>query len=293
MSQVQNFGGNTTAVGNGSETWVWNDANNDGSVNAGDKVVRTHQGDASVFSYVVGTGEGLLSWGDPHLDNVSFGSGESSFVSSLNSLFQDAKDGTLNNASLLGAADQSLASTGARSNIGDYHADMKLVLADGRTSIEHDVVGDVGGVKLNENIDLNLLDASGRAMTLTIREIYNGNGGGGQMSIANTTGNSAAQAVNDASALPEMYEWSGANVRVGVRLFGDDYGTADYAHIIGVDGTVTAGIGKVTASAMEAFDLALGGGVPILQFANAMRDDDEPGTAAQPAVARATPAARS
>ena len=210
-------------------------------------------------------------------------------------MMQASKSGSVD-ASLIAAADHSLAVNGARSNIGDYHADMKFVMADGQTSIEHDVVtyGTYGGIdiKINDHIDINLLDSNGKAMTLTIREIWADNGGGGQMAIADTTGNAAAQAVADAKALPVMYEWSGANVRVGVRLFGDDHGTADYAHIISADGTVTAGTGEVTDAAVEHFDEVLRGGAPILQFAIGMNNDDDERDDGQPAAVRAAPAAK-
>jgi hypothetical protein len=275
MSQVQQFGGNTTAVSSGSASYVWNDANNDGVVNTGDVVVRTHQSDASVFTYVVGRGEGMYSWGDPHMDNVMFDAGgEAAFTSSLNGLFQDAKDGTLNNAGLVTAAEQSLATNGRRSNIGDYHADMVLVLGDGRTRVEHDVVGN--DIKMNENIDINLLDANGQKMTLTIKEIWAGNGGAGQMSIADTTASVSAQAVVDASDLAVMHEYRGANVRIGVSLFGDDVGTKDYAHIIKSNGQVDYGTGKVSRDGIRAYEAERRGDLSaILSYAFGLNDDED------------------
>lgn len=267
MSQVQQFGGNTTAVSSGSASYVWNDANNDGVVNTGDVVVRTNQSDASVFTYVVGRGEGMYSWGDPHMDNVMFDSGgEAAFTSGLNALFQDAKDGTLSDGGLVAAAEQSLVTNGKRSNIGDYHADMVLALGDGRTRIEHDVVGN--DIKMNESIDINLLDANGQKMTVTIKEIWSGNGGAGQMTVADTTGNVSAQAIADASELHVMHEYRGANVRIGVSLFGDDVGTKDYAHIIKSNGEVDYGKGKVKSEAIRAYEAERAGDLSaILSYA--------------------------
>jgi len=275
MSQVQQFGGNTTAVSTGSASYVWNDANNDGVVNRGDVVVRSKQSDASVFTYVVGQGEGMYSWGDPHMDNVMFNAGgEAAFTSSLNALFQDAKDGTLNDGGLVATAEQSLATNGRRSNIGDYHADMALVLGDGRTRIEHDVVGN--DIKMNENIDINLLDATGQRMTLTIREIWAGNGGAGQMTVADTSNSASAQAIQDAQGLITMREYRGANVTIGAMLFGDDAGTKDYAHILKADGSVDKAVGRWSVDAYK-FDLASKGTDlnKILGMAFELADEEE------------------
>lgn len=279
MSQVQQFGGNTTVVSTGSASYVWNDANNDGVVNTGDVVVRTNQSDASVFTYVVGRGEGMYSWGDPHLDNVMFNAeGEATFTSALNTLFQDAKDGTLNNAALVTAAEQSLKSNGTRSNIGDFHADVVIGLGNGQTTVEHDVVSSNGNanIKLTENIDINLLDANGQSMTLTIKEIWKGNGGAGQMTVADTTGNVSAQAIADASELHVMHEYRGANVRIGVSLFGDDVGTKDYAHIIKSNGEVDYGKGKVKSEAIRAYEAERAGDLSaILSYAFFLGEDED------------------
>lgn len=277
MSQVDQFGGNTTSVSNGSSSYIWNDVNNDGQVNKGDVIVRTAQSDASVFSYVVGHGEGMYSWGDPHMDNVAFkDGGEAAFTSSLNALFQDAKDGTLNDASLTGAVDGSLATNGVRENIGDYHADMTLALGNGRTSIEHDVVG--GNIKMNENIDINLVDAEGKALTLTVKEIWSGNGGGGQMTVADTSGNTAAQAIADPADLPVMHEFRGANVTIGTVLFGDDAGTKNYAHIITADGQVDRKHGDFSMAAINYYDAWVKGDISaILSFAFGLNDEDGEG----------------
>jgi hypothetical protein len=261
MTQVQSFGGNTTAITNGNTAYIWNDLDKDGRISNGDIVFRLAQEDQSVFSYVVGHGEGMYSWGDPHLDNVAFDAPrEQAFVGDLNALFQDARDGSLDDAQLLTAADESLASNGVRSNIGDYHADMVLALGDGRTGIEHDVAGT--DVKYNENIDLNLVDANGRSMTVTVREIWADNGGAGQMSVANTTGNSAAQAIADPAALPVLHEYRGANVRNQSTLFGDDAGTADFAHIINSAGQIVRGVGDVTTAAAQAYQSERDGDYP-------------------------------
>lgn len=131
MSQVENFGGNTTAVSTGTTSFIWNDANNDGVLNKNDVVVVADQdgNDASVLSYVVGNGEAMFSWGDPHLDNMTFkAGGEAAFTGSLRALFRDAKDGTLDDSSLTTAVVDARHTYGQRSNIGDYHADMTLVL---------------------------------------------------------------------------------------------------------------------------------------------------------------------
>jgi hypothetical protein len=295
MSQVQQFGGNTTAVSTGSSTYVWNDKDNSGTVNTGDVIVRTHQGDASVFSYVVGKGEGMYTWGDPHADNVAFSAaGEKSFIDSASALFGDAKDGVLNNAGLVGAMEASLRQNGARKNIGDFHADVTLAMGDG-TRIEHDVVSSHGNanIKLTDHIDVNLLDSNGAEMTLTVREVWNGNGGGGQMSIAETTGNTAAQAIADADALPVLHEFRGANLRIETGIFGEIAGTKKYAHIVKSDGQIDWGHGKVTMDGIRAYDAERKGDMTaILGYAFQLNgDDDDDKPAAAPARTAAATAA--
>jgi hypothetical protein len=285
MSQVQQFGGNTTAVSTGSSTYVWNDKDNSGTVNTGDVIVRTHQGDASVFSYVVGKGEGMYTWGDPHADNVAFSAaGEKSFIDSASALFGDAKDGVLNNVGLVGAMEANLRQNGARTNIGDFHADVTLAMGDG-TRIEHDVASIQGNanIKVTDHIDVNLLDSKGAQMTLTLREVWSGNGGGGQMSIAETTGNTAAQAIADANALPVLHEFRGANLRIETGIFGEIAGTKKYAHIVKSDGQIDWGHGKVTMDGIRAYDAERKGDMTaILGYAfqlNGEDDDDKPAAA--------------
>lgn len=278
MSQVQQFGGNTTAVSTGSATYVWNDKDNSGTVNTGDVIVRTHQGDASVFSYVVGKGEGMYTWGDPHADNVAFSAaGEKAFIASSSAMFGDAKDGVLNNAGLAGAMEASLHANGTRTNIGDFHADVTLAMGDG-TRIEHDVVSSHGNanIKVTDHIDVNLLDSNGAEMTLTLREVWSGNGGGGQMSVSDTTGNTAAQAVANADALPVMHEFRGANLRIETGIFGEIAGTKKYAHIVKSDGQIDWAHGKVTMDGIRAYDAEIKGDLAgILGYAFQLNGDDE------------------
>ena len=282
MNQVNKFGGNTTAVTDGLTTYLWNDSNGDGVVSDGDKFVRASQEKASVLTYVVGSGEAMMSWGDPHLDNITFTtSGEADFKNSLNALFNDATDGALNSPAFALGVNRAFSSNASRSNIGDFHFNVKVEMAGGGFSVEHEVAGrrNNPNIKVTDNIDVNLCDSRGEAMTLTIREVWAGNGGAGQMSIAETTGSPNAQAIADAKPLQVIHEWEGANVRVGVRLFGDDFGTRNNAHIVGSDGTITAGIGKVASQAIEAFDNYLRSCVTsVVSFVARQRTrrDDEP-----------------
>jgi hypothetical protein len=256
MSTVQQFGGNTTIVSNGSTAWGWNDVNNNGAVDKDDVVTRFKQADASVFTYVVGRGEGLYTWGDPHIDNVTFKSGaESGFVAAISSLMTDAKDGAVDDWRLLGSTDSSFHHSTNRAHFADFHADAVFTLGDGRTTIEHDVER-IGKVALTDNIDWNARDARGAAISITVKNIWTGGGAGGKsgMTIADTTGDAANQAIQGPADLPNIREAAGANVYIGMYKFGADSGTKRSDAIVTAEGIVDSHKGKFTMEAINMFE---------------------------------------
>lgn len=256
-TSVSQIGGNTYTISTGESNYLWNDKNNNGTVDAGDLVARTRQSDASMLTYVVGRDEGMIAWGDPHLDNIAFTKeGKESLTSSLNAAFADAKDGRLDNASLLGRIDQAVTTGGARDNIMDFHANMALSLTD-RTRVEFKVVIDQNfsqKIAMTEAVDLDVVDVNGKTRTVTFNEIYAGNGGTGASTVMDTTGRNDLQAVASPNDLKTFHEYKGANVMHAALMFGTDAGTKDYAHVLDVDGNINNAFGKLNKESIKFYD---------------------------------------
>lgn len=281
MTQVQQFGGNTTVVSNGSTAWGWNDANNSGAVDKGDVVVRYSQGDASVFSYVVGYGEGLYTWGDPHIDNVAI-TDTQAFDASVGALMVDAKDGRINDGAVFANAQQALVTLGQRKNIGDFHADAVFRLGDGRTTIEHDVVRS-GNVAFTDRSDWNVRGADGERLSITFGNVctVTGNEGESPLTVSDTSGLAAGQALADTKGLPVIHEFKGANVIIDMVKYGEDVQTARYADIVRADGSVDTNQGKFCLDGIRMFDASRGSPERVLMLAFGLADDEDDEKAAK------------
>lgn len=253
-NSVSQIGGNTFVASTGTSNYLWNDKNNNGKVDDGDLFVKTSQSQASVTTYVVGANEGLFAWGDPHLDNLAFtAEGKTAVIASLTAAFEDAKDGKLDNASLLGNIDQALAAHGTRDNIMDFHSNIAVSLTDG-TRVEFDVVLH-GREALTERLDVDVTDASGATRTVTFTEILASNGGAGASKAMETTNNVAEQAVKDSNSVYLFHEYKGANVMHGVLMYGTDAGTKDYAYVVDANGKLNEEFGKVTTESVAFADV--------------------------------------
>jgi hypothetical protein len=259
---VSQIGGNTTVVSTGEANYLWNDKNNNGVVDNGDLIARTRQADQSVTTYIVGKDEGMIAWGDPHLDNIAFSKdGKAALNRALQSAFADAKDGKLDDNALLGHIDLAIATGGVRDNIMDFHANIATQLTD-RTRVEFKVVIDKNfseKVAFTDAADIDVTGVDGKKRTVTFTEIYTGNGGAGQSAALESTGNSKLQAVASPNNLRVFSEYTGANVMHGVSMFGTDAGTADYAHVVDVNGNLNTGMGKMTRESMAFYDNLMAG----------------------------------
>lgn len=293
-STVSQIGGNTYVVSTGESNYMWNDKNNDGKVSDGDLFVRTHQSGASVTTYVVGQSEGLFAWGDPHLDNLAFSAeGKAAVTAALQSTFEDAKDGTLNDQSLLGKLDQAVDKNGVRDNIMDFHANIAVSLTDD-TRVEFDVARK-GDVAYTENVDVDVVDAQGNKRTVTFSEIWSENGGAGQSRAVDSTNNNALQAVKDPNSLRVFHEYKGANVMHSAMMFGTDAGTKDYTKVIDADGNLNRSGGKISEESIRFHDSLVRGYdlmVQAMQLGGYNEDKYEDDVKAAQATARPMGAAR-
>jgi hypothetical protein len=251
-SNVSQHRGNTIVISTGDSNYVWNDKNNDGVVNEGDLIVCTKQSDASVTTWVVGQDEGLHAWGDPHLDNFTLtNDAKQTLTVALQAAFDDAKeDGQLDNQRCLVDIDQALASRGQREGMVDFHHDIVVKTSDG-TRLKIDVA-ELGDVAFTENVDIEVLDENGNKLTLTISEVWAGNGGANLSGVRETTGNPELQAVPDKEAedLHTIFEYKGANVVIDYQMFGKDVGTKEYAKVIDIDGELHRQHGEVRTEAV-------------------------------------------
>jgi hypothetical protein len=273
-TNVKIIGGNTVAVSTGESNYLWNDKNKNGVVDKGDLVVRTRQEDQSVMAYVVGADEGTYAWGDPHLDNIAFTKeGKEALTKALNVAFADAKDGNLDNSSLLGHIDLAVGLHGKRENIMDFHSNIAIALTD-RTRLEFNVVVDKNysdKVAFTNNVDLVV---DGR--TITFDDLYvSKDETKGKSSVTDTTADKRAQAVADSSSLKTFHEWNGSNVVQGSTMFGKAAGTADYAHVVDVDGKINLAYGKQSYEAMSFTDALRVGNYPLAYALQMSFSDDE------------------
>ncbi len=244
-NSVSQIGGNTTVISTGTNNYLFNDKNFNGKVDEGDLFVLTRQSDASVTTYVVGQNEGMIAWGDPHLDNFALtAEGKTAVIASLGAAFADVKDGVVDNAALLGNIDAALKTHGSHDNIMDFHVNIAVRLTDG-TRVEFDVAR-VGKVAFTDNLDVDVRDEHGAKRTVTLTEIWAGNGGAGQSGAVDSTNNNALQAVDDPNELRVFHEYTGANVMHGAMMFGTDAGTKNYAYVIDADGKLNVSHGQVT-----------------------------------------------
>jgi hypothetical protein len=257
MSSVVNAQGaiaNAASYSNGTKSFTLLDANGDGDVtDFEDSLVFTDQNNAVVIAGASNSTESLRSWGDPHLDNLTQTDAQvAEKRAAAQALYDDLKDGTLNDQSLLRRFETAV-TAGKREYTGDFQNDCAFVLRNG-TVIEHDVAI-VGKVAMNENIDIRVKDVQ-----VTVRDIWSGNGGGGQSKVSDTSSR-AGEAVSQTlsfdpfavggGTLPVFLELQGNNVQHGVQVFGADAGKTgiflDYA------GGLNMGLGTTSAEAQSRF----------------------------------------
>jgi hypothetical protein len=257
---VSTFGGNTTSVTNGSTTFVWNDKDGDGKVSKGDVIARTRQGDGSALVWHVGENEGMMAWGDPHLDNVKFSEeGKKATMESLDAMFQDAKDGKLDKEQLFTDAE-----TVSRANVNkkertlvvSFEADMELQMGAG-AKLGLDVEQSDLGIAINK-VDLTVTDANGKPLVLTLGEVWGGRGGNGKASVTDTTNQTEGRAIKgEDKNRPVFYEQSGANISYKTLFYGADNGTNPYATVLTSDGEMHTNLGRHGPHTVEFYDKAV------------------------------------
>ena len=257
---VSKFGGNTVSVTNGSTTFVWNDKNNDGKVDKGDVIIRTRQGDGSAMVWHVGEDEGMMAWGDPHLDNVKFsGEGKKATMESLDAMFQDAKDGKLDNQQLLTDTEnvsRAQVNKQSRTLITSFEGDMRLQMGAGSEIAMHVEKADLG-IAINK-IDLTLTDSNGKPLVLTLGDVWGGRGGNGKASVTDTTNQPADRAIAaGAPHVPVFYEQAGANISNRTLFYGADNGTNPYKSVITADGEMHYDLGRQGPHTVQFYDEAV------------------------------------
>lgn len=279
MTAVSNLGNGTIAINTGDRVVTIFDADHNGQVNTGDVVVDASQAAVAVRSMVIGSGQATNVWGDPHINDVTFTKdAEATLVASLDKLYQDAKDGKIDDSGAMSNWDASL-NAGQQKYVGDFHADCTIQLIDGKSKIDYDVVKSGWQIDGNDMYVADHVDIQVGGQTVTIREVWGDNGGAGQMSVSDTTSNPGSRAVSAPANLPVIHEMDGANVRVGVTQFGEGTtGSAAIASsesfILDAGGNVRLENGQVTMSAITAFDYLdrYGSGAAWLSAALSLRE---------------------
>lgn len=283
-TKVSEIGGNTHAVSTGANNYLWVDKNNDGSVNKGDLLVRTAQVDMSTYTHVVGNKEATYAMGDPHLNNKTYtAEQEQQVVSAFGTVFGANKMAAAPSDATLANVDRAVTTVGEEVNIFDFHASMALQLTDGTQVRYHTVIAESphdrtatdgkSKVAYTENVDIDVTDASGKARTIRLTELWAGNGGANQSVVREGERRGAKDAL-----LPQFYEVKGANAMHGVQMFGEAAGTARNATVVDNNGSVNGSLGKMSSSSIKFYEnLVRGQGCECLSFALTLGagDDDE------------------
>lgn len=284
--QVQQFGGNTYFINDGATARAWTDVDNDGVVSKGDTIAYFNRAAASVMTYTVGSGETLVTWGDPHISNGLFAAGgEAAFISAQGAMWADVKqDGKLDDANLMVAADQAYKANVVEKHFVDFHGDGKVVTTNG-TVIEHDVTVFMNKgkeVAVTAHLDYVFTDSDGIAREVTVRNLSNWQPGVSEMTIQETTGDMAAQAIT--GDVVAMYEMRGANVGYAdCCLAGEDAGTKPTDSIINTKGEAVVLPGRFSSEVHQLVEsYRLGNKPEIVRFALALAALDDKGGDSEP-----------
>lgn len=297
-TNVSEIGGNTHVVSTGANNYLWVDKNNDGKVDKGDLLVRTAQADASTYTHVVGNGESTYAMGDPHLNNKTYtGAEEKQVVSAFSDIFQ--KGASVPSQAALANVDNAVTTVGKEVNIFDFHSSMALQLTDGTNVRYNTVIAESPNdrvatdgkskVAYTETVDIDVTDASGKARTIRLTEIWAGNGGANQSAVSEGDRRSAKDA-----AMPKFYEVKGANAMHGVQMFGEDAGTTKNATVVDNKGGINVSLGKMSAASIQFYEhLVRGNACECLSFALTLGEPEDDETRRLVDVARsAAPAQR-
>lgn len=290
-TNVSEIGGNTHVVSTGANNYLWVDKNNDKKVDKGDLLVRTAQSDMSTYTHVVGNSEATYAWGDPHLNNKTYaGDEEKQVVAAFSDIFQ--KGTSVPSQAALANVDTAVTSIGNNVNMFDFHGSTALQLTDG-TNVRyntviaespHDAIATDGKTKVayTETVDIDVTDASGKARTIRLTEIWAGNGGANQSKVSEGDRRSAKDA-----AMPKFYEVKGANAMHGVQMYGEDAGTAKYAVVVNNSGEVNLSHGKMSKKATQFYEnLVRGNASDCLSFALTLGAPEDEETKRQVDAAR-------
>jgi hypothetical protein len=211
-----------------------------------------------VVSGVFGSGESMEGSGDPHLFGYSRSvEAEGALINEANRLFADARDnGQIDAAGGDGAFLSSLTAGADVKFIGDFHSDVTLTHLDARSSVDFDVVTAPGNDKVAYTDGVDYRAANGQV--ITIKEVWAGNGGAGQMSVSDTTSLPSSRSIANTSALKEIHDMAGARVRVGTTEFssettGSHALASDKSYIIDSKGDVRYDNGAITRAAYDDF----------------------------------------
>lgn len=279
-TKMSEIGGNTHVVSTGTNNYLWIDKNNDKTVDKGDLLVRTAQGDQSTYTHVVGNDEATYAWGDPHLNNKTYTGAEGKqIVAAFSDVFKKGASGPSQAA--LANVDKTVTTVGKDANIFDFHSSMELQLTDG-TNVRYTTVlakapndkkatDGKSTVAYTESVDIDVTDATGESRTIRLGELYTGNGGANASAVSDA-GRRTAKDI----AMPRFYELKGANAMHGVQMFGEAAGTAANATVVDNKGKVNECMGKMTPASIRFHEnLVQGNYSEVLLFALTLRDSKE------------------
>ena len=279
-TNVSEIGGNTHVVSTGTNNYLWVDKNNDRKVDKGDLLVRTAQSDQSTYTHVVGNGEATYAMGDPHLNNKTYtGAEEKQVVAAFSDIFGNGA--SVPNQAALANVDNAVTKVGKEVNIFDFHSSMTLQLTDGTNVRYNTVIAESPNdrvatdgkskVAYTETVDIDVTDASGKARTIRLSEIWAGNGGANQSVVSE-----GDRRTDRGPAVPKFYEVKGANAMNGVQMFGEDAGTKTNATVVNNRGEVDVSAGKMNKSSIQFYEnLVRGNTCECLSFALTLGEPED------------------
>ena len=262
-SVVSNLGASVAINNGGTDVVILTDVNGDGRIGRGDSYLVASQskgfgrGGAAVVSGVFGSGESVEGSGDPHLFDYSRSAeAEGVVIDKGNGLLADSRDGRIDVAGGVDAFVSSLTAGAEVKFVGDFHSDVTITHLDARTSVDFDVVIDPRDSERAYTDGVDYRAPNGQV--ITIKEVWAGNGGAGQMTVSDTTALPSSRSIANPSALKEIHDMVGARVRVGTTEFSSEttgshaLGT-DKSYIIDSKGDVRYDNGAITRAAYDDF----------------------------------------
>jgi hypothetical protein len=275
MTSINKLDDTTTAVSNGNSVLLLKDLNKDGIVDA---IAAGTQNGAQLYFGDLSGDKVILAGehGDPHVAQKLFkGAALNNLKGSMNDLLADARDGTLDNLTLLNNAIAHVQG-GEQHEVMDVQADH--VLKNGSNTAKVDVEALNDKVAFAENAVFSFADGKEYA----IRNIWNRTGNDGDIGVGLAIAGEGGQSKGTFVTIDEKT----MGHEDSTRAFGAAYGSVG-KYVLDVAGNFHGEYGAV-GKFMDKYDDYAATGLFLTAFNKKRKDDDTAATTAPATVTAET-----